>query len=293
MDASSNNDEHTTLYGDLKIPRDLAAKFIAVLALVISIAVGVFTIIDHTLIAPGERKSSDLSKLRDIVLEIGKANSTALLLMSNNLGLNAVRQMNSIKFPLLASATNIVDKHHAAVDADILLVLIGELLQIQNHTTALEYATLARKVARIPDTRIEATRLMALAVMSNCGEFHCPRGQALFEEALADARRLNNDNRLWLISNVLRDWSIQAIHMGQCEEASKILGRFATDVPLPLGRAPARLGFGAVFDRAEFTQICSKKEIEQYIDVSYFQDVIKQVFPKYPEGQGYAHPDAM
>lgn len=281
MDASSNNDEHTTFYEDLKIPRDLVANFMAVLAIVISIAVGVFTIIDHTLIAPSERKSSDLSKLRDIVLEIGKANSAALVLINHDLGLNAARQMNSIKFPLLASAINIVDRHRDAVDADILLVLVGELLQIQNHTIALEYATLARKIARVQDTRIEATRLMAVAVMSKCGEFHCPAGQALFEEALADAKQLDNDNRLWLVSNVLRDWSIQAIHMGQCEEASKILGRFAIDVPLPLGRAAARIGFHAVFERAGFTQICSKKEIEQYIDASYFRDVIKQVFPKY------------
>ncbi len=245
---------------DFQVAKGLAARWMALLALVFSISVGTLTVVDHTLIAPRERKSSDLAKLDEVVIEIGKANATALALMNTNMGLNAARQMNSIKFPLLASAMTIVDRRREEVSADILLVLSGELIQIQNYSVALEYSTLAREVAGIEDTRIEAMRLMAVANMGECQEFQCPESQKLFEDALAQAKDVENHNSLWLISNVLRDWAIQAIFFGQCETASKILGRFADEVPLSIGRAPARFGFDAVLESADFVDICSREE---------------------------------
>ena len=278
---SSSSSPFAFLYDVLLSPSDLVGKWMAVVALAISIAVGAFTIVDHTLTEPSKRELSELSKLRDIVLEIGKANATSMILMNDIGGLSAARQMNSIKFPLLASAVNIVDRNRDTVEAHFLLVLVGELMQIQNYAVALEYATLAREVAKLQDTRVEATRLMAVATMGACGEYDCPRALALFEQSLEEAKGVDNYNGPWLVSNVLRDWAIEAMHMGQCEEASKILGRFATHVPLPIGRAPARLGFHAVLERAKFTQICSDEEIEEHIDESYFADVIEQVFESY------------
>ncbi len=258
--------------------RNFFSKWMPLFAFVVSIVVGIVTIADQTIVAQSERKFSDLDKLDDIVIEIGRANATAVALMTGHNNLSAARQMNSIKFPLVASAMNIIERRREAVTADVLLVLAGELIQIQNYEVAHDYATLARKLAQIEDTRIEATRIMAVTAMGKCGKYDCQEAHELFKTALESAKRVDNHNRFWLISNSLRDWAIQAIFFAKCDEASEILGRFASEIPLPIGRAPARLGFHAVLESADFVDICDRKTIESHIDGEYFKELTKNVF---------------
>lgn len=55
---------------------NILSNWAGVMALLISIAVGVFTVIDQTLIAPNERRNDDLANLSEIIVELGRANLT-------------------------------------------------------------------------------------------------------------------------------------------------------------------------------------------------------------------------
>ena len=74
--------------------RSMLSKWAGVVALFISIAVGVFTVVDQTLIAPNERRSDDLAKLSEIIVEIGKANVTSLTYMNNSFGLDSCSEIS-------------------------------------------------------------------------------------------------------------------------------------------------------------------------------------------------------
>ena len=245
----------------------MLSKWAGVIALLISIAVGVFTVIDQTLIAPNKRRSDDLAKLSEIIVELGKANVTSIMSMNNPSGLAVAQKMNSVKLPLLASALSITEKYPDHIDAASLLVLAGELVQAQNYELSLKYATMARDRDTVQDLRIEASRIMAISDMGIFDEYRNDKARHLFANTIADAKRVKNVNGPWLISNAIRDWAIQEIFLGNCEKASKVLTRFETDVPLPVGQAAARTGFIAVINTAQFAQVCSKEALEASTDL--------------------------
>ena len=256
---------------------NILSNWAGVMALLISIAVGVFTVIDQTLIAPNERRSDDLAKLSEIIVELGRANITSLMQMNNPSGLAVSQKMNSVKLPLLASAINIVEKYPNHIDAASLIVLAGELTQAQDYELSLKYATMARDRDAVQDLRIEAARIMAISDMGVFDEYRNNKAKRLFANTIADAKRVKNINGPWLVSNAIRDWAIQEILLGNCEKASEVLTRFTTDVPLSVGRAAARTGFMAVIGTAQFVQICSKEALETNINLDnlaaefYFQ----------------------
>ena len=224
-------------------------------------AVGVFTVIDQTLIAPNERRSDDLAKLSEIIVELGRANTTSLMQMNNPSGLAVSQKMNSVKLPLLASAINIVEKYPDHVDAASLIVLAGELIQAQDYELSLRYATMARDRDAVQDLRIEAARIMAVSDMGIFDEHRNNKARRLFANTIVDAKHVKNINGPWLVSNAIRDWAIYEILLGNCEKASEVLTRFTTDVPLSVGRAAARTGFIAVISTAQFAQTCSKEAL--------------------------------
>ena len=63
----------------LEKTRDMLSKWAGIVALFISIAVGVFTVIDQILIAPNERRNEDLAKLNEIIVEFGRVNVASLM----------------------------------------------------------------------------------------------------------------------------------------------------------------------------------------------------------------------
>ena len=258
--------------------RSMLSKWAGVIALLISIAVGTFTVVDQTLIAPNERRSDDLKKLSEIIVEFGRANVTSLMYMNVPVGLAVSQSMNSVKLPLLASAVNIIEKHPDHVDAASLIVLAGELIQAQDYELSLKYATMARDRDAVQDLRIEAARLIAISDMGILDVSRNNKARRLFEDTISDAKRVRNVNGPWLVSNAIRDWAIREIFLGNCEEASEVLMRFTTDVPLSVGRAAAQTGFTSVINTAQFSQICSKEALEVRADLDDLTDKLKMPY---------------
>ena len=176
------------------------SRWTGIVALLISIAVGAFTVVDQTLIAPNERRDSDLARLADIVVELGRANVGALM-QPNNVALIVAQKINSVKLPLLASAVNIIEKYPDHIDAATLVVIAGELIQAQNYALSLKYATMARNRGMVEDMRIEAFRMMAVSNMGVFDESRNQEARDLFEETIRLAKRVENVNGPWLVSN--------------------------------------------------------------------------------------------
>ena len=260
----------------LKKAGTLLSKWAGIIALLISSAVGVFTVIDQTLTAPDERRSADLAQLSAIITEIGKANISSVMHKGSPSQLAVAQGINSVKFPLLASAVGIVKKYPEHIDAASLIVLAQELIQVQDYGLALEYATMARNKDTVRDLRIVATQVMAGANMKMSGKSHSKEARRLFEETIAEAKRVKSVNRSWLISNTLRDWAIEEILLGNCEKAGRILARFKTDIPFPTGRAAAQAGFFSVVEAAHSIQTCAKEEFK--VNFKSFSEILYPVF---------------
>ena len=258
----------------------LFSKWAGIVALLISIAVGIFTVVDQTLIAPDVRRDADLAKLDDIIVEIGKANVAILMQPNNVSSLFVAQKMNSIKLPLLESAVNIIEKYPKQVDAATLVVTAGELIQAQNYDLSLKYATMARDKGMVKDIRIEATRMMAVSNMGVFDEIRNQEARDLFEETINLAKSVESVNGPWLVSNALRDWAIQEILLGNCAEAGEVFARFATDIPIPIGRAAASTGILSVVDTAQFAQICSREVLNAKVEFDKFGEATRIVFPR-------------
>lgn len=147
------------------------SKWAGIAALLISIVVGGFAIIDNILPSPKQRQEQDLARLRDIILQIGRANLDVASRwiqgnesMAANLGLIS----NSIKLPLTSSALEIIERHIEHVPVFALMVIIPELSQAQEYDRAIELARYARKRAQEEDdiaASVELTRMIASAHM--------------------------------------------------------------------------------------------------------------------------------
>ena len=158
--------------------------------------------------------------------------------------------------------------------------MAGELIQAQNYALSLKYATMARDKGIVEDMRIEAFRMMAVSNMGVFDESRNREARDLFEETIRLAKRVENVNGPWLVSNALRDWAIQEILlMGNCERASEVLARLTTDIPVPVGRAAARIGLLSVIDTAQFTQTCSTEMLGAEVDSEKFKEAFRIVFP--------------
>lgn len=237
-----------------------------VVALVISIAVGGFTLLDQGVFAPKERRSDALSELNDIVIEIARTNVAIMEAFSRSPGgsgndpavgaLSIGQQANAIKLPLLARAVEIVEDYPAYVDAATLLVLVTELTQAQDYDRAVRYADMARATAPLINLRIEATRMMGVANTGLLDETRHAAARRLFEEAIAAAKQVKSVNGPWLVANALRDWTTFELMVGNCAAAAAVFARFQTDVALPIGQAALATGAGFVLQSAQLMQTC-------------------------------------
>jgi hypothetical protein len=245
------------------------------MALVVSIAVGGFTLLDQGVLAPKQRRDDALAELNEIVIEIARTNLATMQAFASNPGADAAagalsvgQLQNAVKLPLLARAVEIVEDYPTDVDTATLIVLVTELTQAQDYDRALRYAQMARDGAPVVDLRIEATRMMAVANTGLLDEQHSAAARELFEEAIAAARQLESVNGPWLVANALRDWTIFELMIGNCDGAAEVFNRFATDVPLPIGKAAQATGAGFVMQSAQLLQTCPPETLLAWSDAA-------------------------
>ena len=222
------------------------SKWAGVAALLISIVVGGFAIIDNIFLSPKQRQERDLAQLRDIILQIGRVNLEIASRwipgdesMTANLGLVS----NSIKLPLMSSAVEIIEKHIEHVPVFALMAIIPELSQALDYDRAIELARDARERAQEENNiavAAEFTRLIAGAHMGKGSEEDMEKARSLYIESIdsiKETQTLGATVRPWLISYTIRDWSRWEATYGKCVDSIKIFERLSIDVEGPVSRA--------------------------------------------------------
>ena len=264
IESELDNIQHQ-ISRDEKSVRRRATEWGALFALIVSVAVGGFTIFNNVYLGPEQRRSHDLARLHDIVLQIGQANLDSL--SAANSGANSqatfMFQANSIKMPLMFHALEIVRDYPDQVTAPTLMALIPELFSAQEYDRAIEIGELAREKAELEGSTpffVEATRYVANAHMGKATPEDRETAQGLYAEAVNRAKTLTSINQAWLVSHALADWSAMEAMLANCPESLGAFRRLFEEVETPVGRAALCYGASTVMHRVYNSRTCESKE---------------------------------
>ena len=242
------------------------------LALVISVPLALFTVWDKIIVEPNQRVESALSRLSNIVVEIGKINLTALSASQNALDIQTsymnmhMLTANSVKIPLLATARGIIEAHKEHVDTAYLIVFGWEFLHAQNYELAEQYAGEAQE--REDNTnavQLQAMRLLANAKMANAAYNGSDEGLKKAREQFVKAIEKGKADPLsgpLAISQILTEWTMQEAYRKDCEKSIDVFKRFFSDIEGPTGRVMRELGEQNVRQYILRSGMC-KKEYRQ------------------------------
>lgn len=221
------------------------------LALAISVTVGLFTVWDKIIVEPSQRVENALSRLSNIVVEIGKINFTTLSasqnvhdLQASYMNMNHTLAANSVKVTLLASARGIIETHKEHVDTTYLIVLGWELLHMQNYELAEQYANEAHgREDNSNADQLQAMRLLANVKMVNAAYNQSDEGLKKAREQFVNAiekAKANPLNGPFSITQILSEWAMAEVYLGNCEESADVIKRFFSDIEDLLGgKGPA------------------------------------------------------
>lgn len=214
------------------------------LALAISVTVGLFTVWDKIIVEPSQRVENALSRLSNIVVEIGKINFT-LSSASQDIHeiqtsyMNHMLAASSVKVPLLASARGIIETHKEHVDTAYLIVLGWELFHAQNYELAEQYANEAHgREDNSNADQLQAMRLLASAKMVNAAYNQSDEGLKKAREQFVNAiekAKTNPLNGPFSITQILSEWAMAEVYLGNCKESADVFKRFFSDIEDILG----------------------------------------------------------
>lgn len=239
------------------------------LALAISVTVGLFTVWDKIIVEPSQRVENALSRLSNIVIEIGKINLT-LLPASQHIPeiqashMNLMLTANTVKIPLLESAQGIIEAHKEHVDTAYLIVLGWELFRAQNYELAEEYANDAHgREDNTNANQLEAMRLLANVKMVNAAYNQSDEGLKEAREQFVKAIEKGKADPLsgpFAISQILSEWATAEAYLGNCEESADVFERFSSDIEGPIWRVARKAGEQNVHKNIRRLGVC----IEEY-----------------------------
>lgn len=251
--------------------RRRVAEWGAFFALLVSLAVGGFTIYDNLFLGPEQRRSEDLSRLHDLILQIGQANLDSLSAAKFgdfNQSNFYSRQANSIKLPLMFHAVEIVAKNSDHVSVPSLMSLIPELWSAQEYDRAIDLGNLARQKADHRNSTAlfaEATRYVANAHMGKATLRDRETARELYAEAISRAKTLKSINQAWIISNTLSDWAAMEAMFAQCPQSLAVFDRLFDDIDHSIGRAAICFGSWGVVQQVGSYQTCKVEEYQSIV----------------------------
>ena len=257
-----------------KSVRRRVAEWGAFFALLVSLAVGGFTIYDNLFLGPEQRRSDDLSRLHDLILQIGRANLDSLSAANSgdfNQSNFYLRQANSIKLPLMFHAVEIVENNPDHVSVPSLMSLIPELWSAQEYDRAIELGNIARQKADKRNSTpffVEATRYVANAYMGKATLRDRETARELYAEAISRAKTLKSINQAWIISNTLSDWAAMEAMFADCPQSLAVFDRLFDDIEHPIGRAAICFGAWGVVRQVDSYRTCKVEEFQSIVESS-------------------------
>ena len=205
-------------------------QWMALLALIISIAVGVFQVYENTILRKQEQISADRSTLAGYVQQITGLNSRLVSVFystSDKLAARALQKtLNIEKLSILGLADDLLSKRKEIASYAILFTLSSEFLDWGNTMQARKYAGLALALATTDVEKIEAQRITARTWFTPGKEQNIKRGREIFDSAIRAIESIKFFGKTDLFGNVYVDWISSELAIGDCTMAKEIFQRF-------------------------------------------------------------------
>jgi hypothetical protein len=213
---------------------DRLANWGALIALVISIATGAYTLFQESVVKPREKKQQ---QFETIVASIETQMQTATSKMLSQkdpiqkLAISAAVTANVMV--LLQQAEVIEPAVQAGVSASTFMVLGNAELNVDNLESAQKYLRLAAARATDPSMHAEALRLLGRALsMSNTPE-GLASARRTYAQAWAIERQFHNFNAPSQRAELLGDEIITEAYFGDCGLLASLIKRFTAEVSGP------------------------------------------------------------
>ena len=214
--------------------RSLTRKFgqwIALLALVISIAVGVFQVYENIVIRERESVAEDRRTLAGYIQQITALNSrivSAYFSTSDKTASHALAKiLNVEKSSILGLADNLLLERKGIASYASLFTLSTEHLNWGNSKQARKYAESALSLANTNVERVEAKRILARTWFAPGNTQSVAHAREIFGSAVETIEAMEVLGRSSLFANVYSDWVGAEVAFGDCNLAKDAWNSFA------------------------------------------------------------------
>ncbi len=195
------------------------------IALLISILTGGFTIYDNFVLKPEHGKKVSLKELSGIVLQLAEINLRIIeTQQKKDLKLlnNFIRAINAKKISLINRADEIAKEFPNDVGVSENIALAYEHINFGNNEMGLVYSEKAFKVAKNKAFKAEAKRYKARSLFPPSSIQNITEARKSFSEGIQIAKNFNSDARLATLLNLYNDWIVSEAVYNSCEESRKI-----------------------------------------------------------------------
>lgn len=204
-------------------------QWMALLALVISIAVGMFQVYETTVLRERDQIAADrltlgsyVQRLTQIRADLINVFSSAPATVANDLA----QTLNTERRSILGLADYLLSKQKETASYAVFFALSMEHLYWGNITQARKYAESALKLATTDVDRIEAQRITAGIWFVKGEEQNIPRAREIYNSAIREIELIQLYSKAHLFGNVYRDWIINEVIFGDCQMAKEVFQQF-------------------------------------------------------------------
>jgi hypothetical protein len=197
----------------------------SMLALLISILSGGYSIYDNAVVRPSKAQEESLGELRQIVSRLSEINWKLIEQWSGDPQRARLVQMaaNGEKVSLLDRADQIVAAMGPRIGLSEYLTLAYEHLGFGDNLTALRYANAAIGVAATPGLKAEAYRYKARALFMPGPTQDLEKGREAFREGLEAASGGGTMSASNAAATIYVDWLYNEASFGDCARLAPLL----------------------------------------------------------------------
>ncbi len=200
-------------------------KWGGLMALVISLFTGGYTVYDNFFLKPSDKMQSALGEARKIVTRISDLNSKLIELQSEG-EFQKLKQIGMIfngeKVALLNQADNILKEYWENIGYSELMVLAFEHLNMGNNEKSLKFSIRASEIAENDILKIEALRYKARVLFVPGSVHNIKEARNAISKALQMANNIIYYNKGSIVSNIYMDYINNEIYFGSCDKAKKL-----------------------------------------------------------------------
>ena len=209
------------------------SEWAGLIALIVAISGGGFTVYDKLFIDPNKGRDLALSQLQGIVGDLTNTNAE-LLQLSQQLPPDQFALIasikNGVKLTLARRAATIIEDLGGEVDAATMLVISSEFQQFEKLDESRRLAQMALTAADNDFIRAESKRYIADATFLLGGQDNISQARATYEEGLALARKMPGLQGFSIVGNIYRDWMIAESLGDNCDRTEKLLSAMQAEL---------------------------------------------------------------